>query len=231
MLTQRKVLVLNRQWRAIAVWTLAKAFVKLCGTYKDGTPKARIIDCVNDFRAMTWEDWQKLRPHDNYCKECSKLLDQDQIEDGKCKVHKCKLGEDGLKSVNAIFRVPKIIVLSRYDKLPRQKVNYNRRAIYRRDDFTCQYCGRKRPTSELSLDHVFPKSKGGKSDWENVVVACTDCNAKKADRTLKEAGLKLLKQPKKPEYNFYPGDIWVKEWSNFISEAYWSVTLENDMGE
>ena len=200
-LAQRKVLVLNKSWTAIGVVTLEKALKKVGSNYKDGTPKARIIDCSNDFQMLTWEDWSLLRP---------------------------KEGEEGMRSVNAIFRIPEVIQYSRYDKLGPQTVHYNRRTIYRRDNNICQYCNKKKPGSELSLDHVIPRCQGGLTTWDNIVVACTDCNAKKAGRTPKEAGMKLLSVPKKPSYNFYPGDVRVKSWEQFLGEAYWLTELEHD---
>ena len=200
-LAQRKVLVLNKSWTAIGVVTLEKALKKVSGTYRDGTPKARIIDCLHDFAMLTWDDWSKLRP---------------------------KEGEEGMRSVNAIFRIPEVIQYTRYDKLPSQKVHYNRRTIYRRDGNVCQYCGKKKPGDELSLDHVIPRCQGGLTTWDNIVVACTDCNARKAGRTPKEAGMTLLRVPKKPKYNFFPGDIRVKSWEQFLGEAYWLTELEHD---
>jgi 5-methylcytosine-specific restriction endonuclease McrA len=242
-LAQRKVLVLNKSWRAINVITLEEAMKKLTGCYKSGEPKARIIDCLNDFRTMTWEDWAELEPHANYCPECNKVMPDDEIEpivlefDGKntkkgrgCKVCQCPhVGEQSMKAVNAIFRIPTVIQFSRYDKLPTAKIHYNRRTIYRRDNNTCQYCGRRPGTKELSIDHVIPRSKGGKTTWENVVVACTECNAYKADRTPEQAGMKLLRQPKKPKYNLHPGDVIVKDWVKVMGESYWNVQLENDL--
>lgn len=227
-LASSKVLVLNKGWQAISVVTLEKALKKLTGTYKNGQPKAKIIDCLHDFRTMTWEDWRELIPDPNYCPECHQIMDRDQVEAGKCKVCGSQCGEKGMKSVNAILRIPRVIQLTRYDRLRPQKVHYNRRTIYRRDNNTCQYCGARPGTKELSLDHVIPRAQGGKTTWENVVVACTPCNSRKADRTPEQCGMKLLRKPGKPKYNFYPGDIRVKDWEAFLGAAYWLTELEND---
>lgn len=197
----RKVLVLSKSWLPIKCITLESAFKKIAGTYKDGTPKAKIIDCVNDFQLMTWEDWSKLRP---------------------------KEGEEGIRSVNAIFRVPTVIMYTRFDKVPVTKVHYNRRTIFRRDKNTCCYCGKKLNLNIASIDHVVPRCQGGKSTWTNTVTSCVDCNARKAGRTPEQAGMKLLIEPKKPKHNFHFGDVIVKDWTHFISEAYMSVELEND---
>lgn len=201
MLSQKKVLVLNKSWKAIGIVTLEKALKKVAGTYKDGTPKAKIIDCVHDFQSFNWEDWTQLRPRD---------------------------GEEGMRSVNAIFRIPEVIQYTRYDKVPIQKVHYNRRTIYRRDGNQCQYCSKKKTLGELSIDHVVPRCQGGKSIWTNVVVACTECNARKAGRTPKEANMKLLRNPIKPKYSFFTGDIKIESWEQFLGEAYYLTELEND---
>lgn len=204
MLAQKKVLVLNKSWRPVGIISLEKALVKLFSEYRDGEPKATIIDCANDFQNMTWDDWSRMKP---------------------------KEGEDGLKSVNAIFRVPEVIRLSRYDKLPEQKVHFSRRTIYKRDSYTCQYCGCQPGSEELTIDHILPRSQGGLTTWENCVLACVDCNARKANRTPEKAGMKLRTQPKKPKYNLFKGDYRVKSWEAFLGAAYWLTELQNDESE
>lgn len=229
MLAQRKVLVLNKSMYPMDVITLEKALKKLTGTYRDGTPKAVVIDCVNGFQDWEWDDWKQLQPTEDWCPTCRIIRSKHEMtEDHKCKVCGHELGEHGMRSVNAIMRIPTIIKYTRYNKLPQQKVKYNRRTIYRRDQNTCQYCGKKKPTGELSLDHVIPRCQGGLTTWENIVVACTDCNMKKAGRTPKEAGMKLLRKPKKPSMNFLPGDIRVKDWEQFLGAAYWNTELVHD---
>ena len=101
-----------------------------------------------------------------------------------------------LRSVSERFPIPKVIRL--LCKLVRQitpRVTYTRKNIHIRDNYTCQYCG---STSSLTLDHVMPVSRGGKSSWENVVTACYPCNSRKGSRTPDEAGMKLAMPPKKP---------------------------------
>jgi 5-methylcytosine-specific restriction endonuclease McrA len=236
-LSQQKVLVVNRFQVPINVVTLEDALKKLTGTYKNGQPKAVIVDCLNAHAEWEWDDWRELIPHANACPECRRLLDQDQIEEIKpeygepvkvCKDCQVPIGEPGIKCPNAILRIPTVIRLTRYDKLPQAKIKYNRRTIYRRDNNTCQYCGARPGTKELSLDHVIPRAQGGKTVWENIVVACTDCNARKADRTPAQAGMKLLRQPKKPKFNLYSGDIRVKDWETWLGVAYWLTELKND---
>jgi len=197
-ITQSRVLVLNRSWIALGTTTLENAITKAASFYKDGTPKAKIIDGINDFRAFEWSDWTKLTPKEN---------------------------EAGIRGVNAIFRIPEIIQFTKYDKAPTRKIHYNRRTIFIRDNSQCQYCSSKK---DLSLDHIIPKCQGGLTNWENIVVACVKCNVKKAGRTPLQAGMRLLKQPAKPKSTLFAGEKIVKSWSSFVGEAYWLTELEHD---
>ena len=96
-----------------------------------------------------------------------------------------------VKSVNRAFSVPAVIRLLNKLKL-KFNVRLTRKNILIRDKFRCKYCGKEGTTSTLTLDHVLPRSKGGKFSWQNIVSACLDCNAKKGDRTPEEAGMKLI---------------------------------------
>ncbi len=95
--------------------------------------------------------------------------------------------------------MPRVIRLLAYDRLPKQTVRFNRRNIFARDGNHCQYCGRHYPTSELSLDHVVPRSRGGETTWENIVCSCVKCNVKKGGRTPQEAHMHLVRPPVKPK--------------------------------
>src|SRR5439155_10228627 len=97
--------------------------------------------------------------------------------------------------------VPRVIRLVTYDKVPRREVKFSRRNILARDENRCQYCGKRLPTTQLSLDHVTPKSRGGKSTWTNVVAACNPCNTRKGGRMPWEASMKLRKVPAVPKKN------------------------------
>ena len=136
---------------------------------------------------------------------------------------------DWISTVNVYIAVPRIIRLLFYDRLPRNDVKFNRRNIFARDGNKCQYCGKKFPTTELSLDHVIPKSYGGAATWENIVCACTNCNAKKGGRLPKQAGLTLVKQPVKPKRNptihLHLSSERYHSWKQFLDHAYWSVEL------
>ncbi|OGI17344.1 MAG: HNH endonuclease [Candidatus Melainabacteria bacterium RIFOXYA12_FULL_32_12] len=93
--------------------------------------------------------------------------------------------------------VPSVIRLRYYVVVPYKELPFNRKNIMHRDNYTCQYCGKV--SSSLTIDHIIPKSKGGKSTWENVVAACARCNSLKADKTLEESGLRLRKNPGRPK--------------------------------
>jgi 5-methylcytosine-specific restriction endonuclease McrA len=106
-----------------------------------------------------------------------------------------------LRSPSQIFAVPSVIRLKKYVRRPpHQKVAFNRKNVFRRDDNTCQYCGAK--SNDLTLDHVMPRSRGGATSWENVVACCRRCNAKKRDRTPEEANMILKRKPYAPRFVF-----------------------------
>lgn len=106
-----------------------------------------------------------------------------------------------LRTPTRAVPVPSVVRLARYVRRPhRQKVAFNRRNLFRRDDHRCQYCGRR--GSDLTLDHVLPRSRGGPTTWENVVACCRGCNARKRDRTPEEAGMTLERRPKAPRFVF-----------------------------
>ena len=138
-------------------------------------------------------------------------------------------GEACIRTVSLRIRIPEVIVLQGYDKMPQMKVPFTRKNIYRRDGYTCQYCGSKPGSRELSIDHIVPRSRGGKSTWTNCVLACTTCNSVKANRSLEESGRHLLKTPEKPKWYPYitiPLMERKQSWERFISDRYWDVTLE-----
>ena len=103
----------------------------------------------------------------------------------------CAANEDSIGLVDQAIRVPRVILLLAYDRVPRRYVRFSRFNIYSRDQNRCQYCGRQFPRAELNLDHVVPRSKGGTSTWENVVCSCHRCNRLKGGRTPTEAGMRL----------------------------------------
>lgn len=110
-------------------------------------------------------------------------------------------GAEVLRSPSTVFPVPSVIRLNRYVRGPyRQRVAFNRKNVFRRDDHRCQYCNVR--AFDLTLDHVMPRSRGGPTSWSNVVACCKSCNAKKRDRTPEEAGMHLARKPKAPRFIF-----------------------------
>jgi len=107
-----------------------------------------------------------------------------------------------VKSVSKIVKIPKILILKYYVKLPYKKASCSRQNILRRDQFCCQYCGIELNNKDATVDHVTPRSKGGASSWVNMVAACRDCNLVKGNRTPKEAKMELKSKPKEPSYGF-----------------------------
>lgn len=161
---------------------------------------ARVVD-PDDFRAYSWSDWAALSPRD---------------------------GEPFIRTVNFRLRVPEVITLTHYDRFRQSTVTFSRRNIFKRDHTTCQYCGKRPGTSELTIDHVLPRSLGGTSTWENCVLACTSCNARKANRTPEQAGMKIRQKPVRPAWKpmYAATTVRIESWSKFLSEAYWNVTLD-----
>jgi len=137
---------------------------------------------------------------------------------------------DWIRSVNFELQVPRIIRLLKYDKVPKQRLRFNRRNVFARDRNQCQYCGVQFPTSELSLDHVVPRSHGGEMSWENIVCCCVRCNVKKGGRTPREANMKLTREPVRPKHSpllaVKLGNPKYESWKTFLSNAYWSVDLK-----
>ena len=203
------VLVLNKYYQAIRVVNVRRAFTLLCKQL------AEVVHIDTDERGQSrwqnfnFESWQ----------EVSALKAEFEPD-----------GFDWIHTVRFQIAVPKIIRLLVYEKLPRQDVKFNRRNIYARDSNKCQYCGRKFPTTELSLDHVKPKSQGGRSSWENIVCCCLKCNVKKGGRTPEQAHMHLITKPVKPKrspvINIRLADQRYASWKQFLDNAYWTVELK-----
>ena len=128
--------------------------------------------------------------------------------------------EEVVRSEKLTLPLPSVIVLKNY-VVPTKTVPFTRATLFLRDEFTCQYCGYK--GKDLTFDHVLPKSRGGKTRWDNVVAACQSCNLRKAAKTTSQAGFKLKKVPTKPSpevllnkgKKFPPSDMH-KSWNDFL---------------
>ena len=106
-----------------------------------------------------------------------------------------------VRSVRIAIPLPSIVRLLRYVPVPRKRIVLSRKNILKRDGQRCQYCGTTKPP--FTLDHVIPKNRNGKDTWDNLVCACVKCNNKKGNRTAEEAGMKLLRQPRRPSQLFF----------------------------
>jgi hypothetical protein len=160
---------------------------------------ARVVD-VADYQTFSWDDWSKLRPRDD---------------------------ETFVQAISMRLRVPEVIALSTYDRQPQSAVTFSRRNVFKRDQYVCQYCGGQPGTDELTIDHVVPRSQGGVSSWTSVL-ACVTCNKCKADRTPREAGMTLRRQPIRPTWKPVYADhhVRLESWSKFVSDVYWNAELQ-----
>jgi 5-methylcytosine-specific restriction endonuclease McrA len=163
---------------------------------------AHVVD-PDDFRQYTWSDWARLTPRE---------------------------GELFIRTVSLRLRVPEVLTLTRHDRPRPNAVTFSRRNVFKRDHSACQYCGARPGSEELTIDHVVPRSQGGLTTWENCVLACVACNARKANRTPEKAGMKLRRPPARPAWKplYHGSTVKIASWSRFLSEAYWNVTLDHD---
>lgn len=112
--------------------------------------------------------------------------------------------------VSSKIKIPKILILKYYVKLPYRKAAPSRKNIFKRDKYTCQYCGIDLCDKTATVDHITPKSKGGSTSWTNLVTACKDCNLYKGNRTPKEAKMELKSKPKEPSHGFIFEEILIR---------------------
>ncbi len=152
---------------------------------------ARVVE-PDEYRLFTWEEWAELGP----------------VPDAPC-----------IRSARARLRVPEVVCLARYDRLPSSAVTFSRRNVAKRDHHTCQYCGAQPGWEQITVDHVVPRSQGGVSSWTNCVAACESCNARKADRTPEQAGMHLRRGPARPEWKplYAAHGAGIESWSKFLA--------------
>ena len=199
------VLVLNKMFMAVHVISVRRAFCLLCKDLAEVVTLEEGQFATYDF--SSWTELSALR---------SKLYRKEE--------------DDWVRTSNAVIQVPRVIRLTGYEKIPKHTVKFNRRNIFARDNNQCQYCGKRFALSELSLDHIVPRSQGGGSSWENVVCACIDCNVRKGGRTPKQAHMGLIRKPEKPKrspmLSLKLNSKKYQSWKTFLDNAYWSVELK-----
>ncbi len=139
---------------------------------------------------------------------------------------------DYVQTVNERIRLPRIILLNAFDRIPRKEIKFTRNNVFERDKNCCQYCGDEFERADLNLDHVIPRDYGGKTTWENVVCSCIPCNIRKANRLPHEAGMRLIRKPGRPKWrpfvSIVVGNPAYEAWKHFLDAAYWNVELKND---
>jgi len=199
-----RVLVLNKHYMAVRVVNVRRAMSLLCREI------AEVIVCdQGQYNNYDFSNWVEVS-------EFQKRFAPDE--------------HDWLHTVKLSIAVPRIVRLLFYDRLPKGGVKLNRQNIFARDRNNCQYCGKHFSTSELSLDHVVPRSKGGPVSWENLVCSCMKCNSKKGGRTPHQAHMRLITKPEKPKrspvLNINLSDGRYRSWKQFLDHAYWTVELK-----
>ena len=134
-----------------------------------------------------------------------------------------------IHSPNWDMKLPSVISLKEYVQLSRRPA-FTRFNVFLRDKFSCQYCGTRFPTQELTFDHVIPRSRGGLTEWTNVVAACSACNLRKANKLVREAGMKMHRKPVQPSNHLlqeagraFPPNYLHESWRDFL---YWDSELD-----
>jgi 5-methylcytosine-specific restriction endonuclease McrA len=198
----QQVLVLNRLWQAVNICSVRRALTLLFQGH------AQVVLGDNDgvFQTFGFREWQDF---------------SDRAPEPEM-----------IHSVSLKIRVPRVIMLFVFDRLPKKEVKFTRHNIFERDQNTCQYCGKIFDRKDLNLDHVIPRDRGGPTTWENIVCSCIPCNTRKGNRTPIEAGMRLVRKPKRPKWrpfvqvNF--GFEYHASWKHFLDLAYWNVELGGD---
>jgi len=198
------VLVLNRSFMAVQVTNVRRSLTLL---FRELAEVVHIEE--GRFSAHSIDSWREL----------SAIEALDRSPD-----------QDWIRAVGYELQAPRVIRLPHCDRRPRHGLRFNRRNVFARDANRCQYCGKSFPTSELSLDHVLPKSRGGPTSWDNIVCACVACNVRKGGRTPREARMQLVRQPAMPKRSPLMAvklhNPKYASWKNFVDQAYWLADLQ-----
>jgi 5-methylcytosine-specific restriction endonuclease McrA len=196
------VLVLNRLWQAVNVIGAKRAFALLARGH------AHVVHHHDeDFRIFSMMDWINFSQHNPPIQELEMV-----------------------RTPSRTIRLPRVILLTFFDKLPCKELKLTRNNVFERDKNQCQYCSKIFPREELNLDHVIPRHHGGKTTWENIVCSCIKCNTRKANRLPHEAGMRLIRKPGKPKWrpviSLVLGTQHREMWKDFLDLAYWNVELD-----
>ncbi len=187
-----RVLVLNKNWQAVNIVGVRRAFSLLWQDH------ARIINTKSgDFSPLDAAEWIQY---------------SDVEKDGP--------EEDYIHTIRLKILIPKVMLLRSYDRLPISEIKFNRENVFIRDNYTCQYTGKRCKASDLTLDHVIPRERGGRTSWENIVTCRRDINSLKANRLPYEAGLKLIRKPVRPKWRPFSAVVASsnieREWEHFL---------------
>jgi len=165
-----QVLVLNRLWQPVHICCVRRAFSLLFL----GHAQVVHTDEESNFSTHDMESWMHL---------------SEEIG-----------GKNVIHTVSRQFCIPSIIVLSLFDRIPKQDIKFSRQNVFERDRYTCQYCTKRFEPGELNIDHVIPRDKGGKTSWENVVCSCIRCNSRKANHLPSQVNMFPMKKPRAPTW-------------------------------
>jgi 5-methylcytosine-specific restriction endonuclease McrA len=196
------VLVLNRLWQAVNIIGARRAF----GLLARGHAQV-VYNDEDNFRTFSMLDWMDF-----------------------------SVSNPPLAAIETVhtptrtIRLPRVILLTFFDKLPCKELKLTRNNVFERDKNTCQYCARVMPREQLNLDHVIPRDVGGKTTWENIVCSCIPCNSRKANRLPHAAHMRLIRKPMRPKWrpviSLVLGNQHREMWRDFLDLAYWNVELE-----
>lgn len=184
------VLVLNKLWQPIQTCTVKRAVKLLCLGH------AQVVEAEGEMKYQTHDlgSWVEASAQ--------------------------ALADEAIRSVSFAMRIPKVIVLAIYDRLPTKEVKFTRHNVFLRDHYTCQYCERVFAEQDLNLDHVVPRDKGGITRWDNIVTSCFGCNNRKANKLPREANMYPATAPKAPRwrplFGFRRKGSVLKAWENFL---------------
>lgn len=171
------VLVLNRFFMAVHLVTVRQAFLLL---YRNC---AEVVDQEDgQFAHYDFDTWQQLS------------VLREEIND-------LEIDLEWVQTVSHPIQVPRVIRLTQFEQVARQTLRFSRRNLFARDNQRCQYCGRNLTISQMSMDHVVPRTLGGETKWDNVVCSCVACNTRKGGRTPKQAHMQLKTKPTKPNHH------------------------------